>query len=84
MKTLRNHKVLNQSLHPRNQNHVHSLLNLQFSKNLELISSAGHRAVTTHEKDMKEVKEMCEYSNAVKRGNIPAESPVPIKIPYQD
>ena len=67
------------SPHPGNP----AVWNLQFSKYLELIFSGGHGASKTLEKEMKEV-EMCEYSNVVKRGNIPAESPVPINIPYQD
>ena len=66
-----------------NLSYLHPLWNLRFPK-LKLISSAGDRAVKTFEKEMKEVKEMCEYSNAVKRGNIQVESPLPIKIPSQD
>jgi hypothetical protein len=49
----------------------------------ELISSASYRPAKTFEMDMREVKDMCEYSNAVKCGNILAESAVPINIPYQ-
>lgn len=68
---------------PGSQSNLQSVWNLQFS-NLELISSAGYKTAKTFEKDIKEVKEMCEYSNAVKQGKILAESPVPINIPYQD
>jgi len=67
-----------------NQSNLQSVWNLQFSRNLELISSAAYRPDETFGKDMEDVKEMCEYSNAVKQGNIPAESPVPMNIPYQD
>lgn len=67
-----------------NQSTSQSVWYLQISKNFELISSAGYRLAKTFEKDMKEVKEMCEFSNAVKQGNIPAESPVPINIPYHE
>jgi Homeodomain-like domain-containing protein len=55
---------------------------LQF-KHFELISSASYKPAKTFEMDMREVKDMCEYSYAVKCGNILAESTVPINIPYQ-
>ena len=67
---------------PENRGNLQPVWNLQF-KHFELISSASYRPVKTFEMHMREVKDMCEYSNAVKRGNILAESTVPINIPYQ-
>lgn len=69
---------------PGNRGNLQSVWHLRFSKNLELISSAGYRPAKTFEMDMKEVTEICEYSNAIKCGNIQAMSPVAINIPYQD
>ncbi len=67
---------------PGKQGNLQPVWNLQF-KHFELISSASYRPVKTYEMDMREVKDLCEYSNAVKCGNILAESTVPINIPYQ-
>ena len=58
---------------PENRGNLQPVWNLQF-KHFELISSASYRPVKTFEMHMREVKDMCEYSNAVKRGNILAES----------
>jgi hypothetical protein len=68
---------------PGNRGNLQSVWHLQFSQNLDPISSAGYRPAKTFEKEMEEVT-MCEYSNAIKCGNILAESTVPINIPYQD